>query len=81
MTTKVRIATIELTANDARYILHTLNEFTNSLHKIIEEDEEGELAHMYANDIMHTKAIYEKVEKIAVRVFDKNALTVSYELL
>jgi hypothetical protein len=83
MTTTVRSVTVELTADEARYVLHALSEFKAACHQKIETDEEGdgELTHMYANDVMQAKLIYEKIEKIAVPVFGKKSLEFSYELL
>ena len=83
MTTTIRSITVELTSEEAKYILHSLNEFKSSCHSKVELDEDGddELTHMYANDIMQTKLIYEKIEKIAMPVFGEDALKLSYELL
>ena len=79
----VRTITVELTSDDTRYILHALSEFKKSCHEKIDKDEsgEGELTHMYANDVMQAKMVYEKIAKIAEPVFGKNALVVSYESL
>lgn len=81
--TTVRTITIELTSDDARYILHALNEFKKMCHERIQADEtgEGELTHMYANDVMQAKMIYEKINRIAEPAFGKDALVVSYEFL
>ncbi len=83
MHTPVRTISVELTADDARYILHALSEFKKKCHAEISKDEEGDgdLTHMYANDVMHAKIVAEKIENIAMPVFGKEALVVSYELL
>ena len=83
MTTVVRSITVELTSDEAKYILHALNEFKLFSHSKVELDENGDddLTHMYANDVMQTKLIYEKIENIAVPVFGADALKLSYELL
>lgn len=82
MTTE-RTITVELTSDDARYILHALNEFKKMCHERIQADEtgEGELTHMYANDVMQAKTIHEKINRVAQPAFGKDVLTVSYELL
>jgi len=83
MTTTIRTVNVELTSDDARYILHALKEFKESCRKKIDADENGdeELTHMYADDIMQAKMVYEKINNAAEPVFGKDALTVSYELL
>lgn len=83
MTTIVRTATVELTSDDARYILHALKEFKKACREKIDADEdgEGELTRMYADDIMQAKMVYEKISNAAEPVFGKDALVVSYELL
>lgn len=83
MTTTVRTVTVELTSDDARYILHALKEFKEACREKIDADEEGdgELTHMYADDIMQAKMVYDKINSAAEPVFGKEALVVSYELL
>lgn len=83
MTTTIRSISVELTSDEAKYILHALDEFKLSCHSKIEldEDGDGDLTHMYANDVMQTKLIYEKIENMAVPIFGKDALKFSYELL
>jgi hypothetical protein len=78
-----RTISIELTSDDVRYILHSLSEFKKQCKEKVDADEDGEddLTHMYANDIMEAKMIYEKLDGIAEPVFGKEALKVSYELL
>lgn len=83
MSTTVRTVNIDLTCDDARYIMHALNEFKKHCREKVSADEDGDddLTHMYANDIMQAKMVYEKLEKLAEPVFGKEALKVSYELL
>ena len=83
MTTVKRSVEVELTSDEMRYILHALREFKAACHVKVDADEEGDgdLTHMYANDIMQCRLIIDKLEKIAVPVFGEKALTVSYELL
>jgi len=83
MSTQIRTVNIELTSDDTRYILHALEEFKKSCHEKIEQDEDGDgdFTHMYANDVMQVKIIYEKIAKVAEPVFGKESLKVSYELL
>lgn len=78
-----RTVKVELTSDDARYILHALEHFKNHCHEKVEADEDGDddLTHMYANDILEVKMIYEKIENIAKPVFGDDSLKVSYELL
>lgn len=83
MNTTTRTVSVNLTNDDARYILHALSEFKKMCKEKVEADEEGndDLTHMYANDILATKMVFEKIEKLAEPVFGKEALVVSYELL
>ncbi len=83
MNTTIRTVNVELTSDDARYILHALNEFKKQCKEKVDADEEGDddLTHMYANDILEAKMVYEKINKIAEPEFGKEALQVSYELL
>jgi len=83
MTTMARTVIVELTSDDARYILHALEQFKKNCREKVDADEdgEGELTHMYADDIMQAKLIYEKVYNAAEPVFGNKALVVSYELL
>jgi hypothetical protein len=79
----VRTVNVELTSDDARYILYALNEFKKQCKEKVDADENGDddLTHMYANDILETKMVYEKINKISEPEFGKEALQVSYELL
>jgi len=81
--TTVRTINVELTSDEAKYILHSLKEFKNSCNAKVQEDEEGDddLTHMYANDVMQARIIYEKISNIATPVFGESSLVVSYELL
>ena len=81
--TIVRTINIELTSDEAKYILHALKEFKNSCNAKIQEDEEGDdhLTHIYANDVMQARIIYEKIFKMATPVFGESSLVVSYKLL
>jgi len=83
MTTTVRSVSVELTSDETKYILHALQEFKEACRKKVELDEDGEdeMTHMYADDIMQAKLIYEKIEKIAAPVFGIESLKLSYELL
>ena len=81
--TAIRTMEVELTSDDVRYILHSLNEFKLSCHEKVDEDEggDGDLTHMYANDIMTVRGIYEKLHSSAKSVFPNDELKVSYEEL
>jgi len=83
MSTIQRTVKVELTSDDVRYILHSLSEFKKQCKEKVDADEDGDddLTHMYANDIMEAKMVYEKIDKIAVPVFGENVLKVSYDLL
>ena len=79
--TYIRTISTELTSDDARYILHALNEFKLACRKKVEQDEDGDMTHMYANDIMISSGIYKKLFDIAEPAFGKDQLVVSYEEL
>lgn len=81
--TEVRSVSVELTSDETRYILHALREFKAACHEKVAADEagDGDLTHMYANDIMQAKLIHEKLERLAVPVFGDGVLAFSYELL
>lgn len=83
MTTTIRTVNVELTSDDARYILHALEEFKKSCRAKVDADEDGEdeLTPMYADDIMQAKLIYEKIRAAAEPVFGEDALVVSYDIL
>lgn len=81
--TTVRTINVELTVDEAKYILHALKELKESCAAKVEEDEDGDddLTHMYANDVMQARLIHEKIYKIAAPAFGDSSLIVSYELL
>lgn len=81
--TTIRTVNVELTSDDVRYILHALNEFKKSCADKVAEDEngDGELTHMYANDVMYSRMLHEKLYNAAAPVFGESALEFSYELL
>jgi len=81
--TTVRTINVELTSDEAKYILHALEELKASCAAKVEEDEEGDddLTHMYANDVMQARLIHEKIYKVAEPAFGGSSLVVSYELL
>ncbi len=83
MSSKTRTVSVELTSNDARYILYALNEFKKQCNEKIDANEEGndDLTRVYANDILEAKMVYEKVNKVANPEFGKEALQDFYELL
>lgn len=81
--TEARTVTVDLTSDEVRYILHALREFKAECHKKVEADEDGDgdLTHMYANDVMQARLIHEKLENLAVPVFGGGVLEFSYDLL
>ena len=81
--TEVRTVALDLTSEDVRYILHALREFKAACHAKVEADEsgDGDLTHMFANDVMQARLIHEKIEKLAVPVFGDGVLEFSYDLL
>lgn len=81
--TEVRTVTVELTSEDVRYILHALREFKAACREKVDADEsgDGDLTHMYANDVMQAKLIHQKIEALAVPAFGDGVLEFSYELL
>ncbi|WP_444997161.1 hypothetical protein [Aliikangiella sp. IMCC44359] len=81
--TTVRTINVELTSDEAKYILHALKEFKESCSAKVKKDEEGDddLTHMYANDVMQARMIHQKIFDIATPAFSEESLVVSYELL
>lgn len=81
MTTTVRSINVDLSNDEVRYMLHALSQFKKSCHEKLAADEDGDLTYMYANDIMETRLIYEKLEKLAVPEFGEDVLKFSYDVL
>ncbi len=81
--TTVRTVNVELTCDEAKYILHALNEFKMACAAKVQEDEDGDddFTHMYANDVMQARIIHEKLSSLATPVFGESSLVLSYELL
>ncbi len=79
---EIKRVTIDLSEDEVRYILHSLNEFKAQCHQQIDEDEDSDLAPMLADDIMQARLVHEKVLKHSIPVFGEGISDpVSYETL
>jgi len=77
-----KVATVELTESNARYVLLALRELNAKLEALAHDDEVDEDERFFhSNDLMESSRAYDKLEKAAVAVFGKAVLEHSHELL
>lgn len=79
---EIKRVSIDLSEDEVRYILHSLNEFKTQCHQKIDEDEDSDLAPMLADDVMQARLIHEKILKTSTPVFGEGISNpISYETL
>jgi len=63
--THIKTVDVQLTQADVTYILHSLRELKTSIRAKLQQDEDGDFAHAYADDIMNIASICRVREGIA----------------